>query len=69
LKGLLDGGPGNQFDSALPGPSIVIASKDAVILIGANSSSIYVKMPIRKDARTSEKPLIKMPPQTLFLKI
>jgi len=34
----------------------VVASQDAVILIGANSSSIYVKMPIRKDARTFEKP-------------
>jgi len=38
-----------------PGPFIVIASQDAVILSGANPFSMYLKMPGSEDARTPEK--------------
>ena len=46
-----------SLDSLMPNTVALMASQDAVILPGANLFSMYLKMPSRKDARTSEKPV------------
>jgi len=57
-----------SLNSLMPNTVALMASQHAVILPGANLFSMYLKMPGRKDARTSEKPVY-MPPQTPFFKV
>ena len=45
------------LNSLMPNTVALMASQHAVIFPGANLFSMYLKMPGRKDARTSEKPV------------